>query len=53
MKITKGLFKTEIEINPGELSDFLRKENPSLRMALFIWLRKYLDFKVGNYKHEK
>lgn len=46
MKIKKGLFTTEIEIKPGELTDFLNRETPTLFHALIRWLGKYLDFSI-------
>jgi len=45
MKIKKGWFSTEIEIKPGELSDFMHQEMPFMASALFRWLDKYLDLK--------
>ncbi|KKT30377.1 MAG: hypothetical protein UW18_C0017G0002 [Microgenomates group bacterium GW2011_GWF1_44_10] len=46
MKIKKGLFTTEIEIEPGELTDFLHRERPELFNTLIRWLGKYLDLKL-------
>jgi hypothetical protein len=45
MKIKRTWFSTEIDIQPGELREFVQREPHYMLHGLFRWLSKYLDFK--------
>lgn len=45
MRIKKGLFITEIEIEPGEFTKFAYAEKPPMFVGLMRWLNKYCDFR--------
>lgn len=53
MKIKKGLFITEIEINPEELRDLWNVTPRPLLFALLEWMKKYLDFKLPKVNKKK
>jgi hypothetical protein len=50
MKIKKGLFTTEIDIQPGELKEFQMRDTGFLFYGLLRWLDKHLDFQLVDYR---
>lgn len=42
MKIKKGLFSVEIDIKPGEFTEFAYQEKAPFFVGLMQWLKMYL-----------